>query len=288
MPMQVKERLRSWAGAEVSSRSLGLIRIFAIAVMLYRFCGPWVAHKVDVHGPALYFVWLFMAGAMVALFGYKTRWATGVMAVAFATLYFYFGKHLGIGVFGKPVQPVQVTLLLAITPCGRSLSVDRVLENRRARREGRPPSPETVEWWLLELFVLQICVIYFWAAFDKSDAQWFAGERLERLWVDWYGTSDSLATQPLLTPLAKLSAWWVIGVEYGLVPLLLWRKTRHYALWAGLFLHLSIFFALSVPHFTSMMFVMYIACARPWRVHAFLADMLTPEPPPPPSTGEEE
>src|SRR5690606_20647519 len=149
--------------------------------------------------------------------------------------------------FSKPIQPLQLSILMALTPCGRSLSVDRVIENRRARREGRSPAAETAAWWQLELFLLELCVIYFWAAFDKSDMQWMAGERLERLWIGWYGSSDSLATQPLLAPLAKVSAWFVITTEYALVVLLMWRRTRHHVLWIGLFFHLSIYFLLSVP-----------------------------------------
>jgi hypothetical protein len=163
-----------------------------------------------------------------------------------------------------------MSVLLAVTPSGRSLSIDRLIELRRARRENREPAPERMPWWQLELFLLTIASLYMWTAYDKTDEKWFRGERMERYYLEWYGGSDSLVYSPWVHSICVIMAWATTALEFTLAFGLLIRRFRHVVLWGGIMLHAGILYTLSVPFFSVLMFVMLIAAARPWKVHEFL------------------
>ncbi len=185
------------------------------------------------------------------------------MLTSFAVLFFYFGQHLGVTRLKQPFHPMHVVLLLALSPCGRSCSVDRLRAVRRARARGESPPPEQMPWLYLDLFVLQICVMYFGGGVDKLDAGWLAGERLERTWMNLYVGSDALGVYPWLHDLARVSAVAVTLTEFGLIPLLTYRKTRPIAMWWGVASHLGIYFTLNAPHFTAPVLTTYLACLDP-------------------------
>jgi hypothetical protein len=266
-----RRKLEEFSLTEISSRPLGLFRIFAILTILYQYTPHWVGHKLDDHALELLSGRLFLIAAWFVLIGYKTRIATAVMALAGIALHLYYGVELDKHLLYKPVQMFQVVVLMALTPVGRSLSVDRAIEVRRARAERRSPAPETVPWWQVELFILQICAIYLWAAENKSDEAWFRGERMERYWVEWFGGSDSLAFKPLVHPIAVFFAWATTILEYALAFGLLSRRLRPYLMWGGVMLHIGILYTVAVTYFSSMMLCILGLCMPPQVVHDFIA-----------------
>jgi hypothetical protein len=270
----LRTKLESFAMAEISSRPLGLFRIFAAFILIYQFAGPWVSYQVDKFPVAMVTVWVFFISAFVVMVGYKTRLATIILALSFAILQLYYGVHHDIYKFAKPVQQFQVTVLMALAPCGRSMSVDRALEVRRAAREGREPAPERVPWWMVEMFILQIAVVYFWAAENKSDDKWFRGERMERYWVEWYGTSDSLAHSKLVHPIAVFFAYATTLLEYVLAFGLPIRRFRPYLLWGGIILHLGILATVAVTYFSFMMILILLLCVPPQWIHDFVSRLI--------------
>jgi hypothetical protein len=128
-----------------------------------------------------------------------------------------------------------------------------------------------MRWWQVELFILQICSVYLWAAENKSDPAWFRGERMERYWVEWFGGSDSLAFRPLVHPIAVFFAWSTTILEYVLAFGLLSRRLRPYLLWGGVLLHLGILYTVSVTYFSSMMILVLGLCIPPKVVHDFVS-----------------
>jgi hypothetical protein len=263
-------QLEGFALAEISSRPLGLFRIFAVATILYQYTAHWVGHLLDEDSLSIVLGWLFLASGWVSMVGYKTRAATLVMAGSAAILHLYYGVVLENYLLSKPVQVFQVVVLLALTPSGRSLSIDRALEVRRARVEARPPASETMPWWQLELFIVQVSGVYLWAAENKSDPAWFRGERMERYWIEWFGGSDSLAFSPWVHRFSVFFAWSTTILEYALAFGLLFRRWRPYLLWGGVALHLGILYSLSVTHFSSMMLLLLGLCLPPRVVHEFI------------------
>jgi hypothetical protein len=267
----LRAMLESFATAEISSRPLGMFRIFAAFILIWQFAGPWVSYQADHFPVAMVTCWVFFVSAFVTMVGFKTRWATTILAISFAILHLYYGVHHEIYKFSKPVQQFQVVVIMALCPCGRSLSIDRALEVRRAAREGREPEPERMPWWLLELFILQIAVVYLWAAEDKTDDKWFRAERMERYWVEWYGTSDSLGHQKLVHPIAVFFAYATTILEFSLAFGLPIRRLRPYLLWGGILLHLGILAGLAVTYFSFMMILILLLCMPPQWIHDFVS-----------------
>ena len=272
----VMNRIGETLGAEVSSRSLGLMRIFICIFVMYRFNGLWSPRHFTGEPLQILVAVVFLLANIFCLVGYQTKVAKLALGICVVVGFLYLGQHLGVARFKKPFHPFHMVLLLALTPCGRSCSVDRWLAVRRARREGGPPPPERVNWLLVELFVLQICVMYVWAGYDKLDPGWLSGERLERTWMDAHFTSDALGAHPWLHPLAKVSSWGVTATELGLPLLLVVRRFRPWVMWWGVAFHLAIYFTLNAPDFTMMVLVSYISCLSPRGIDRVLEDLFAP------------
>lgn len=261
--------------AEVSSRPLALVRIAVGLAIWEQFTSPWVGHRVDDVAGVLVLAWIVLLTAWLVIFGLATRWAAGVMALAFAGLHLYYGVHLGDAALAAPVPQFQLIVLLAITPCGRSLSLDRALAVRRARRRGEPPPPERASAWQLDLFALQAASMFLWLGIADTDPDWLGGAWLERDVVRWYG-SDMLAAHPDLPALLRAAAKFALVVELGVAALLLPRRLRPYGMWLGLgFVYLDMLllahsFATFYAHLILM--VPLIGCASPDRVHALVRD----------------
>lgn len=265
-----RAKLDAFVGAEISSRPLALIRIFGAVLVIFRLVPKLSPHHLEEpYAPLLAWILFLSAGFMIV--GYKTRWFAGFAAAAFAVLHLYFGEYEGNMGLAKPVLPFQMMVLLALTPSGRSLSIDRAIEVRRARREGRDPPPERMPWWQLELFLISIASLYFWAAENKTDKAWLNGERMERYWIEWFGGSDSLVYSPIVHPISVFLAWSTTMLEFVLAFGLLTRRFRHWVMWGGVLLHVGILYTLSVPYFSMLMFTMLIAAARPEKIHELLS-----------------
>jgi hypothetical protein len=271
----LKQRLETVLTAEVSSRSLGLLRIFAALSIWVEFASPWVAHRMDDYVGTWLLAWGVLIPIWLVIFGFKTRAAATIVALSFAGLHLYYGIHVGIEKLVYPVQQFQVAVLLAVTPCGRSLSVDRALEVRRARREHRAAAPETVQWWWLELFILQAASVYLWQAIDGCDPAWLDGTKLEIYIMQWYGTADIFELHPRFHDLVVGLAWTATVLEFVIAFGLVIRRTRPYVMWiAALFVFVHML-AFSHNYATSYMYLLMltllIACVPPAWIHQLVS-----------------
>lgn len=96
---------------------------------------------------------------------------------------------------------VIAPILLSFTPCGDYYSLDCVLANvfstssRNGNKgniqEKRERRRANGELWALPLLAMQMMVVYYWAAWTKTNAGFLNGDRTEQLWaytyygVDW-------------------------------------------------------------------------------------------------------
>jgi hypothetical protein len=270
-----QQRLEAVLTAEVSSRSLGLLRIFAALSIWVEFASPWVIHRMDDYIGTGVFSWGVLIPIWFVIFGFKTRWAATIVALSFAALHLYYGLHVGVEKLVYPVQEFQVAVLLAVTPCGRSLSVDRALEVRRARREQRPAAPETVPWWLLELFILQTATIYFWAAIQGCDATWLDGTTLELYIMQWYGNAEIFVLHPNFHDFVVGLAWTATVLEFVIAFGLLIRPARPYIVWIAalfVFVHMLAFsHNYANSYFYLLMLTVLIACVPPAWIHELVS-----------------
>ncbi|PRP90657.1 Vitamin K-dependent gamma-carboxylase [Enhygromyxa salina] len=275
---RLRTKLENFASAEISSRPLAMVRIFTAFICIYQFAGPWASHFLDGYPGAVALTWVYFILAGLLLVGYKTRVVAAAFALVFGLLHIYFGVQFHIHVLEKPVQQFQIAVLLALTPCGRSLSVDRAIEVRCAGRQGREPEPERMPWWQVELFIVQIASIYLWAAQNKSDDKWLRGERMERYYLDWYGGSDSLVYTPWVHHVAVFLAWSTTALEFVLAFGLLVRRWRPYLMWGGVMLHLGILAMFSVTYFSFMMLLILMLCLPPTWIHDFISLVIEDSP----------
>jgi hypothetical protein len=156
---------------------------------------------------------------------------------------------------------------LALTPCGRALSVDAWLFRRR-------DACALVPVYGIRLVQIQTMVMYAYTGIMKlSGSTWQRGTAI------YYALSDgSFARFPelfdrlLATPTGQaLCAAGTIGTlawEIGFVPLVLWRRTRWLALALGLFFHAGIFATMSVGIFSWASVWGYLAWIDPQRLGA--------------------
>jgi len=285
-------RVIAWAVAyEGSTRSAAILRI----CLPYLIWGRWARNHIfyETVGDPLHFVFsvgFFVGGAMM-LIGLYTRFSVAVVALVMSVWHLYYGHELGISKAITSVNLWTPVVALMFTDCGKSLSVDRWLAVRRARREGRPLPSERGNVWGLRLIAWQLSMMYFWAAFDKTDMHWLSGARMERYWTHWYGTSDP-PTQWWFRPMILCASIGTTILEYILCFALWFRVGRRWLLIPGLLFHFLIY--ITLPAFTIgfQVMVCYLAFVpvdqfRRWSDDLLGVDTESPQPREPEPVSEE-
>lgn len=268
-----RAKLAAFSTTEVSSRTLGMLRVFGVLTIYTEFASPWVTHRIDDSVGTLLFSQLMFMSAIVLLFGYKTRIAAFVCAACFGALHLYYGLKLGEARFAAPVFEFQFLVLLALTPSGRSFSVDRALAVRRAHAEGRVPPPERVPWWQVELFVLLLASVLLWSGVDGSKKLWLSGTQIEQDLMRLWSGADLFTYRPRVHAVAVAGAWTVTICCYVLAVGLLIRRWRHHFMWLALVLLIAVQLVFAYTYLSSyynlIMIVALIACLEPERIHRF-------------------
>ena len=139
-------RLDRWMQQEGSTRPIAILRIVAVGILWTKWGHVGALHRVYPDVELSLFAVAFYVFSGLLLIGYKTRTA----AILCAILLFYGFHILGVERGDRDLWVHHHTnllkylfWLLALTPCGRSFSVDRMLEVRAARMAGAEPRPET-------------------------------------------------------------------------------------------------------------------------------------------------
>ncbi|QIG50520.1 HTTM domain-containing protein [Nordella sp. HKS 07] len=253
-------RFADWAVSSYgSSRSSALVRVGLALLFWSRWAGELLLY-MNQSLPGLILSVNFFIATTLLFVGYKSRLAAVWSGLVGFAIYYYFGHALGREPWTHHHAYLLsvAALLIALTPCGRSFSLDRYLAVTRARREGHAPPPEYGNLWGLRLIVLQLSVLYFFSAFDKTSLAFLSGARLEHIFLWFYAGSDYPGL-PGFRHLAMLTAIAVVLLEYALAFGLPFLPTRRYLIWAGLAFHAIIYVALPVYTFSATMMVLYLA-----------------------------
>lgn len=251
-------RFVDWAAySEGSSRSSALIRIGLAMLFWSRWAGELLLY-MDQSPVGLFLAVNFFVATALLFVGYHSRVAavwTGAVGLA---MYYYFGFQLGREPWTHhhAYLLAVAALLIALTPCGRSYSLDRYLTVMRAERMGVAPPAERGNLWGLRLIVLQLSVLYFFAAFDKSTYAFLSGARIEAIFLWYYAGSDYPAGLAWLATIVSLA---VVALEYCFAFGLPFRATRRYLLVPGLAFHAIIYLTLPVYTFSATMALLYLA-----------------------------
>ncbi|MEP9388167.1 HTTM domain-containing protein [Mesorhizobium sp. KR9-304] len=263
-------RLADWAAnSEGSSRSSALIRIGLAALFWARLANEMILYK-DQSAVGLLLSLNFFIATTALMIGFHSRTAA-LWAGIVGFVVYYFGQDLG-----RPpwvhhhtyLLSVAITLL-ALTPCGKSYSLDRYLAVVRAERNGEPPPAESGNLLGLRLIVVQMSVLYFFSAFDKTSAAFLSGARLEHIFLYYYSGSD-YPSLPGFRGLAIVTAIAVVVLEYALAFGMPFARSRRYLVLPGLAFHAIIYCTLPVYTFSATMVVLYLAYFDPGTVHRLI------------------
>nr|NIP30359.1 HTTM domain-containing protein [Candidatus Dadabacteria bacterium]NIQ14689.1 HTTM domain-containing protein [Candidatus Dadabacteria bacterium] len=161
------------------------------------------------------------------------------------------------------------TFLCSFTPCGKSYSLDRYLEIKKAIKHKFNIPAETGNLFGLRLLSLQLAAVYFWTAFDKSTITWITGQKMEVNFMFQY-TGSSYPDFPGFHLMMVILALAVLILEYALSVGLFFKITRKILIIPGIILHCIIYITLPVKTFTATVILLYLSFFDSDEVHKFI------------------
>lgn len=250
-----------------STRSVGIIRIGLILLIWSEWAGRLILCR-DIRPGAI------LLNAAFFLF-------TGLMCVGLWTRLSSIGAAVIVSIMFNIHQSfrhhhtfllVMAVFLIALTPCGRSYSIDRWLALRRSLKSGVPPPPEIGNLWGLRLIAIQLSMVYFWTAYEKLYWGFLSGARIELLAYNYYVGYD-YASIPGFSVLCSVIAITTVILEFLLAFGLYIPRFRKYLMPAGIALHVLFYLLLPIRTFTLAMILLYLAFIPGAAVHRFIDNM---------------
>lgn len=266
----IAARLRGLLHHEASTRSAGLLRIALASLALALHGGELQLFRtLDVVSLALGLTFHLFSLAM--LVGVGSRLATAGTGVVLVACHHHFGLSLGRPTFTQHQGWLLASsvLLLALTPCGASYSVDRARAVVRAARAGRPAPEERGDVSGLRLMALQLSVVYLYGALHKTQLGFLSGARLQHILLERYWGSDR-PEGAWFAAAALVASVSVVAVEYALSFGLWHPRLRGWLVAAGAGMHAAFHLLLPVGVFSALAVSLYLAFLPPGSVHRFL------------------
>lgn len=252
---------------EASTRPAALLRIGLAIVILVRFSD---AMRLRSQADLLYVCILvaYWPAAIAMLVGWRSQVATGAAAAVLVVAVWRFGYVQGQSgwTHHHVYLLLAATVSTALTPCGRSYSVDRWRAVARAERAGLPPPPERGLVWAQYLIAVQLTAVYFWGAVDKCNPGWLRGDKFEAQILDYVFDSDPPAI-PGWHALVVAMSLGSLALELALAVGLWFRRTRRWLIPAGVALHVVIYVTLPVDVFSALSCLLYLAYFDPDELH---------------------
>jgi hypothetical protein len=196
--------------------------------------------------------------AFTTTIGLWTRISTFLLAVGVVSLHH---RNPIILHGGDTVMRVMV-LYLAIAPCGKACSVDRLIRLWRGKDTG---APIRISMWPQRLIMYNMALIYFTTTWLKwfghmwkptifggqGDANWYPA-RLAEFYRFPY--PEFLRG----TPVVYFSTAATLIIEFSLATLVFYKPFRKWVLLAGIGLHGFIEYTMNIPLFSYLMVSMYV------------------------------
>ena len=184
--LDLLQRLHHWALCYYdSTRSIALIRIGLVCLVWSRWGGELLLFR-DMHLHVVLCNSAFFLATSLMFIGLWTRIASLATATTIAIIYLSreSSQH------HHTYLLLAATFLIALTPSGRSYSLDRWLALRRARKLNLPRPSEIGNLWGLRLIAIQLALIYFWTGYDKLKWAFLSGERMQFYIYNYYSGLD--------------------------------------------------------------------------------------------------
>jgi hypothetical protein len=248
---------------EGSTRPVGLLRIALGCIAWAEYANILAPHRLGSFD-GLSLSGVYFASSTMTVVGYAARPAAIVLgALQMAMVLFGppepWGHHhcwlLGIA-----------TLLVGLTPCDRSFSVDRWLDIQHCERKGRPIPEERGPLWATRLIALQLCMLYVFAVADKLTPGFLSGQRLEMIFAEKITGSVPVALPGW--PLLLLAAsWGTVAIEAFLAVGMWVPRIRPRALVLAMLVHAAFYLLIPVATFSVTTLALWIVLFDPDAIH---------------------
>ncbi len=197
-----------------------------------------------------FFAFTALMAVMTAL-GLVTRFSAFMLAICLVSL-----DHRNSSILhgGDTVMRVAVCYL-AVSPCGRACSLDRLFRLRRGEETG----PEEVPLYGQRLVAFNVALIYFTTIWAK-----LFGEKWRNGTATWYPARLAEFYRfpvPKFAndlPMVYVTTYGTMAVEFSLATLVFFRPLRKYVLLAGVLLHAFIEYSMNIPLFSFLMISAYV------------------------------
>ena len=250
------------ANEQASSRTAGLLRIGLALIALTRFADamlPFQSHST----PHLMWGVLFYVTTLLMLVGYRARVATFAAGAVQLGLSTHFGYH------HHTYLLAAATLLLALTPCDRSYSLDRFRDPPACRLPERGPS------YGYTLIGLQLSSVYAWGLIQKLTPAYISGEKMDSI-IRYYQFGSDEVDIPGFAAIMTATAIASLVIEAVLIVALWVRRWQRWSIPLGIVFHGAIYYLLHVDTFSITMWLLYLAYVDPEQVHRALDKMQAP------------
>jgi len=224
--------------------------------LLFYLTAPW--QLVAFHA-------VFLAACFAFMVGWRTAWVKWIVLIGHIS---YDHRNLDI-VYGVNSILACLLLIMCFAPIGKALSLDRVREVRRAKRNdlAAVPPPYSSEWAFActRLMQLQMAILFFMSAVHKLRGDdWWDGDAIWHVFTVFnYLNTVLLDVLSRHYWLVNVATWTTILIEIA-YPFLIWqRATRPYLLALAIFLHLMFAGLLNLYYFSFVMIMGHMSFVRP-------------------------
>ncbi len=197
------------------------------------------------NGMYFYFAAMGLLGILIMI-GYKYRLSIGLFTLLWAGAYFMqkssYNNHYYL--------LLLICIILFFLPANRFASLDAKI-NPQLKSLSMPR-------WCAMVMIAQIAIVYFFAAISKFYPDWTNGSFVKILFENsaFYASFESIFSQHWSHLFIAYSG---IAFDLLIVPFLLWKKTRTFALIASIIFHLfnAIFLQIGIFPFFALSFVVF-------------------------------
>lgn len=258
-------RLEAWNAAR-DAAGLGAFRVLFGALLCFSVARFWAYGWIDelyvrpsFHFTYFGFGWvrpwprlgmylhfLLMAGAALGLcVGWRSRTSAAIFFLTFT-----YAELIEKASYLNHYYFVSlVALLLALMPCGASLSVDAW---RRARR-GQPPL--VARAWCYGLLRAQLALLYFFAGLAKLNPDWLLSAQPLGTWLALHADTPVIGPWLASRPAAYLASYAGAAFDLSIPVWLSWRRSRPYAYAVAVVFHVGVWLLFPIGVFSWVMIV---------------------------------
>ena len=189
--------------------------------------------------------------AVTTALGLYTRASTFLLAIFLVSLHH---RNTIILHGGDTVMRIFV-LYLAVSPCGRACSLDRLFRVRRGEETGPVEAAvygqRLVQFNLALIYLTTVWAKFFGALWRNGTATWYTARLREfyRFPVPHFFID---------LPFVRLTTYGTFVTEFSLATLVFFRPLRPYVLLMGVLLHGFIEYAMNIPLFSFLMISGYV------------------------------